>query len=376
LIGKPTLSTVATTGSYGDLFNKPTIPSGINDLSDVSVSTPADGQILKYNNTTHKWENAELGPNDFVCTFTADTSGEQASISCDKTVSEIKEAFLNGSNIIGKLPLYDSAIYIVFDLVQVVVQEDNVVAFVSNFGGDSISIIGTVSDNTDVWHYEETILSNVQADWEEEDTSDPAYINNKPTIPTVNNATLTIQKNSSTIDTFTANASSDKTINIVVPTSASDVSALPASTKYGTALSLSINSSTYVVTAQLKDQDGNNLGTAQTIDLPLESVVVNGSYDSTNKKIVLTLQSGSTIDVPVGDLVAGLQSEITSSNKLSADLISDGSTNKVYTATEQSKLAGIAAGAEVNVNADWNASSGDAQILNKPTIPTIIFKQW
>jgi hypothetical protein len=33
------------------------------------------------------------------------------------------------------------------------------------------------------------------------------------------------------------------------------------------------------------------------------------------------------------------------------------------------KLDGIAAGAEVNVQSDWNASSGDAQILNKPTIP-------
>lgn len=41
-----------------------------------------------------------------------------------------------------------------------------------------------------------------------------------------------------------------------------------------------------------------------------------------------------------------------------------------YTTTEKNKLAGIAEGAEVNVNADWNANSGDAQILNKPTIPT------
>jgi hypothetical protein len=37
---------------------------------------------------------------------------------------------------------------------------------------------------------------------------------------------------------------------------------------------------------------------------------------------------------------------------------------------DKTKLDGVAAGAEVNVNADWNASSGDAQILNKPTIPT------
>lgn len=41
-----------------------------------------------------------------------------------------------------------------------------------------------------------------------------------------------------------------------------------------------------------------------------------------------------------------------------------------YTTTEQTKLSGIQAGAEVNINADWNATSGDAQILNKPTIPS------
>lgn len=37
---------------------------------------------------------------------------------------------------------------------------------------------------------------------------------NKPTIPTVNNATLTIQHNEETVQTFTANASSNKTANI------------------------------------------------------------------------------------------------------------------------------------------------------------------
>jgi hypothetical protein len=38
------------------------------------------------------------------------------------------------------------------------------------------------------------------------------------------------------------------------------------------------------------------------------------------------------------------------------------------TGADKTKLDGIAAGAEVNVNADWNAGSGDAQILNKPTL--------
>ena len=58
---------------------------------------------------------------------------------------------------------------------------------------------------------------NVQPDWDQTTTTADDYIKNKPTIPTVNNATLTIQKNGSTVQTFTANASSNKTANIEVP---------------------------------------------------------------------------------------------------------------------------------------------------------------
>ena len=39
-----------------------------------------------------------------------------------------------------------------------------------------------------------------------------------------------------------------------------------------------------------------------------------------------------------------------------------------YTTTEKNKLAGIASGAEVNVQSNWDATSGDAFILNKPYI--------
>jgi hypothetical protein len=191
--------------------------------------------------------------------------------------------------------------------------------------------------------------------------------------PTIGNATLTIQKNGTSAGTFTANATSNKTINITVPTTAADVSALPASTKYGASITVSLNTTDYKMTTTLKDQDGNTLGTAQTIDLPLESVVVNGSYDNTNKKIVLTLQNGNTIDIPVADLVAGLQSEITSTNKLASDLVDDtNQTHKFMTSAEKTKLSGIATGAEVNVQSDWNvtSTSSDAFIKNKPTIPT------
>lgn len=73
-------------------------------------------------------------------------------------------------------------------------------------------------------------------------------------------------------------------------------------------IDLSINSSDYKIKAILKDKNGNTIYTSNEIDLPLESVVVNGSYDSLSKEIVLTLQNGNTIRFSVSDLVSGLVS--------------------------------------------------------------------
>ena len=42
----------------------------------------------------------------------------------------------------------------------------------------------------------------------------------------------------------------------------------------------------------------------------------------------------------------------------------------VFTDADKSKLGTIAPNAEVNVQPDWDATSGDGEILHKPTIPT------
>ena len=47
-----------------------------------------------------------------------------------------------------------------------------------------------------------------------------------------------------------------------------------------------------------------------------------------------------------------------------------GLTQKNFTTTLKTKLDGIATGAEVNVQSNWNATSGDAFIQNKPTLGT------
>ena len=103
-----------------------------------------------------------------------------------------------------------------------------------------------------------------------------------------------------------------------------------------------------------------------TIDINISPVI---------ETVALTIQPNlTTINV---NTITGGGGAVTSVNTLvgevvlTQDTVLDGSTFKQYSLTEKNKLAGIAAGAEVNVNADWNAVSGDAQILNKPTIPSV-----
>lgn len=50
------LATVATTGSYNDLSNKPTLTTNLDGLTDVVITSASNGQVLQYNGTN--WVNA------------------------------------------------------------------------------------------------------------------------------------------------------------------------------------------------------------------------------------------------------------------------------------------------------------------------------
>lgn len=129
---------------------------------------------------------------------------------------------------------------------------------------------------------------------------------------------LTIQRNGTTVGTFTANSQTDKTINISVPTTASEVGALPDSTLYGASIDFSFDGTTYVATVQLKDQNGSNLSSAKTITLPFSGVVVGGSFNSSTKMIALETMSGQLINFSIADLLTQVESDITDlqNNKL------------------------------------------------------------
>jgi hypothetical protein len=64
-------------------------------------------------------------------------------------------------------------------------------------------------------------------------------------------------------------------------------------------------------------------------------------------------------------------STLTDGARIVGNLTISGNVDGRDVATDGTKLDGISAGAEVNVQADYNATSGDAQILNKPSLSTV-----
>lgn len=98
-------------------------------------------------------------------------------------------------------------------------------------------------------------------------------------------------------------------INVsATPSSNSNATSKQYVDTFGRTLEFSIDNTTYVMTFKLKDNNGNVIST-QTIDLPLETMVVDGSYDDTTESLVLELKNGQTISIPISDLISGLVSE-------------------------------------------------------------------
>ena len=144
LIRDEDLATVATSGSYNDLINKPTIPS----ISGLATETYVNTKVAGIVNSAPE---------------TLDTLQELASA-------------------LGNDP---------------------------NFATTMATQIGKKANSAD--------LATVAK------TGSYSDLKNKPTIPSVGNGTLTIQKNGTSAGTFTANATTNKTINITVPTKVSEL---------------------------------------------------------------------------------------------------------------------------------------------------------
>ena len=139
---------------------------------------------------------------------------------------------------------------------------------------------------------------------------------------------------------------------------------------------VNINQVAGVVSQNL--QDVTNLGASTTTSITANSFIKSGGT-GTN----ILLDNGNTLALSsVGGNTNLTPSQTSTNFTINSDTGTDatiplgdgtnaGASLNNYTTAEQTKLSGIATGAEVNVNADWNSVSGDSQILNKPTIPSI-----
>ena len=108
-----------------------------------------------------------------------------------------------------------------------------------------------------------------------------------------------------------------------------------------------------------------------------DTTTLNSAKSYTDTKIANLLENDTAAVDSIMELAEAMKNNADaidalttiSGNKVDKVEGKDLSTND-YTTDEKNKLAGIEAGAKVNVQSDWNATSGDALILNKPTIPS------
>lgn len=132
--------------------------------------------------------------------------------------------------------------------------------------------------------------------------------------------------------------------------------------------------------------DALQLGTTSTTALAGDTTTITAQQASdiltNNAKVGITAQQASDItannakisfDSASSTKLAGIEANAQvnpTASEIKTSYESNLDTN-AFTDAEKTKLTGIASGAEVNVNADWNATTGDAQILNKPTLATV-----
>ena len=325
---KPTLFS----GDYGDLTNTPSIPSGVTE-DDV------------YNYTS------SFITNGTGVTIDHDDSGNTITISVTNEFTQAHETKLDG----------------IADGAEVNVQPN----------WDEVD---TTSDA--FIQNKPTIIDPVQSDWDEADDTQLSYIQNKPTLFSGSYNDLSDRPNIA--DALTEDDIYSHNLNIIAQ---------------GLGISLVTNDSdntiTISVTNEFTDAYETKLaGIADGAEVNVQSDWDEADISSDafiqNKP---TLFSGSYTDLTDKPVIAGNVTEddiythnlniITEGSGI--DLVANDSDNTItisvtneFTAAHETKLSGIADGAEVNVQSNWDEAdtTSDAFIQNKPTIIDPVQSDW
>ena len=255
----------------------------------------------------------------------------------------------------------------------------------------------TSIDETKLDGIEAGAQENVQSDWTETDTSDDAYIKNKPDIPS-NYLTGIDQGTGITVtdgDTVTPN------VAVTNPFTQNDEDKLDG-IEAGAEVNIQSDWNATAGASFIKNKPtipqgsvtGIDAGTGITVtddDTATPEVSVTNPFTTSDEAKLDGIESGAEVNVQadwnetssasdafiknkptlgtgsVTGIDAGTGITVSDNNTATPEV----SVTNPFTDADETKLDGIAAGAEVNVQSDWDASSGDSFIKNKPTIPTV-----
>ena len=224
---------------------------------------------------------------------------------------------------------------------------------------------------------------NVQADWDETDTNSDAHILNKPTIPVVPGLATTAADglmagaDKAKLDGIEANAKDDQTAselrdNLQTLTgddrlNASAIRNLPAGEENVQA--------DWSVSDAMSDAFIKNKPAIPVVP-GVATTDANGLMASADKSKLDGIAAGAEVNVQPDWNEADTNSDAYIQNKPTITAVPGKATTSadgLMASEDKSKLDGIAAGAEVNVQADWDETdtNSDAHILNKPAIPVV-----
>lgn len=299
ILNKPNLSTVATTGQYADLLDKPEIPASTSELvndSDFITLSDVPSQV------NADWD-SNSGASEIL---------NKPDLSIYAESSDLATVATSGSyNDLLDKPSIPSA---------QVNADWNATSGVSEIlNKPNLATVATTGDYSDLQNLPSIPAAQVNSDWSA--TSGVAQILNKPSIPT---------------------ATSDLT-----------------------------NDSGYItlsdVPAQVNADWNATSGVSEILNKPtIPSVDQSYNASSTNAQSgVAVAQALATI--PASSYTAGNGIDITS-DVISAKV--DGTTINTNASGELTVIGGGGGGGS-QVNSDWDAVSGVAEILNKPTPKTL-----
>lgn len=352
------LATVATSGNYSDLTNKPTIGNATLTITQNSSSVGT----FTANATTNK--SIDIATPTKTSDLTNDGSDGTSTYAEASSLSAVATSG-NYSDLTNTPTIGDATLTI---------KQNNTSlgTFTANATTNASVNITTPTKTSDLTndgsngsstYVEASGLSTVATSGSYTD------LTNKPTI---GDATLTIQKNGVDVQTFTANATSNKTANIAVPTKTSDLtndgadgtstyveaSALPTvDTAYNASSSNAIANST--VTGSLN----RNVMTDMTLDATPSTTTV----QLNNAKVNLSNPSSTTttsVALPVASTTqAGIM------NSATFDAVTNNTSNINALINGAVAITGLSANpSQSDLTTAWQTETGITTLMNRASV--------